>query len=134
MAHEIVHVTQRHGARGIEMQARTNIPAMAALLGAVVLAAIDPQAGMGALTAVQAAQAQRQINFTRANEREADRIGIQLLYKAGYNTASMADFFQRLQTANRYNDPRFLPEILRTHPKQLTAAEKISCLIIDEEL
>lgn len=116
MAHEIVHITQRHGARGIEAQARNNIPAMAALLGALVLTAIDPQAGIGALTAVQAAQIQKQINFTRGNEREADRIGIQLLHEAGYNTASMADFFQRLQTANRYTDPKHIPEILRTHP------------------
>ena len=116
MAHEIVHITQRHGARGIEAQARNNIPAMAALLGAVLLTAIDPQAGIGALTAVQAAQVQKQINFTRGNEREADRIGIKLLHEAGYNTQSMADFFQRLQIANRYTDPKHIPEILRTHP------------------
>ena len=89
---------------------------MAALLGAVVLAAINPDAGLGVLTAVQAAQVQKQINFTRGNEREADRIGIQLLHKAGYETEAMADFFQRLQTANRYNDPKYIPEILRTHP------------------
>jgi predicted Zn-dependent protease len=89
---------------------------MAALLGAIALTAMNPEAGIGALTAVQAIGAQRQINFTRANEREADRIGIQLLYEAGYNTYSMADFFQRLQTASRYTDPDFIPEILRTHP------------------
>lgn len=116
MAHEISHITQRHGARGIEAQARTNIPAMAALLGAMVLLAVDPQAGIGAVTAVQAAQAQKRINFTRGNEREADRLGIKLLHEAGYNTRSMADFFQRLQTANRYTDPKHIPEILRTHP------------------
>jgi predicted Zn-dependent protease len=116
LAHEIVHITQRHTARMIEAQQRTNIPAMAALLGAVVLTAMNPEAGLGALMGVQAINAQRQINFTRANEREADRIGIQLLYEAGYNTYSMADFFQRLQTASRYTDPSFIPEILRTHP------------------
>lgn len=116
MAHEISHITQRHGARGIEAQARGNIPAMAALLGAMVLLAVDPQAGIGAITAVQAAQVQKQINFTRGNEREADRLGIKLLNEAGYDTRSMADFFQRLQTANRYTDPKHIPEILRTHP------------------
>ncbi len=116
LAHEIVHITQRHTARMIEAQQRTNIPAMAALLGAVALAAVNPQAGIGAISAVQGIQAQRQINFTRANEREADRIGIQLLHDAGFNTYSMADFFSRLQTASRYTDPKFIPEILRTHP------------------
>jgi len=116
LAHEIVHLTQRHTARMIEQQQRNSIPAMAALLGAVALAMVNPEAGLGALTAVQAVGAQSRINFTRTNEREADRIGIQLLYEAGYNTGAMADFFQRLQTASRYTDPAFIPEYLRTHP------------------
>ncbi len=116
LAHEIVHITQRHTARMIEAQQRMSIPRMAAMLGAMAVLAMNPEAGMGALTAVQALSAQGQINFTRANEREADRIGIQLLHEAGYNTFAMADFFQRLQTASRYTDPAFLPEILRTHP------------------
>ncbi len=116
LAHEIVHITQRHTARMIEAQQRTTIPALAALLGSVALMAMNPEAGLGALTAVQAINAQRQINFTRANEREADRIGIQLLHEAGFNTYAMGDFFERLQTASRYTDPDFIPEILRTHP------------------
>lgn len=116
LAHEIVHLTQRHTARMIEEQQRTSIPRMAALLGAIALTAMNPEAGMGALMGVQALTVQNQINFTRANEREADRIGIQLLYEAGYDTYAMADFFQRLQTASRYTDPDFIPEILRTHP------------------
>lgn len=116
LAHEIVHITQRHTARMIEAQQRMNIPRMAAMLGAMAVMAMNPDAGMGALTAVQALSTQGRINFTRANEREADRIGIQLLHEAGYNPHSMADFFQRLQTASRYTDPAFLPEILRTHP------------------
>ena len=116
LAHEIVHITQRHTARMIEAQQRMNIPRMAAMLGALAVMAMNPEAGMGALTAVQALSTQGRINFTRANEREADRIGIQLLHEAGYNTHAMADFFQRLQTASRYTDPAFIPEILRTHP------------------
>ena len=116
LAHEIVHLTQRHTARMIERQQRNSVPAMAALLGAVALAVVNPEAGLGALTAVQAVGAQGQINFTRTNEREADRIGIQLLNEAGYNTGAMADFFQRLQAASRYTDPAFIPEYLRTHP------------------
>jgi predicted Zn-dependent protease len=71
---------------------------------------------MGALTAIGAAQQQYQINFTRANEKEADRIGIELLNNAGFNTLAMADFFGQLQLANRYSDPEEIPEYLRTHP------------------
>lgn len=116
LAHEVSHLTQRHGARMIEAAGRMSIPSMAAFLGAIIIAAIDPQAGMGALAAVGAAQQQYQINFTRANEKEADRIGIELLNTAGFNTLAMADFFEQLQLANRYSDPAEIPEYLRTHP------------------
>ncbi len=116
LAHEVSHLTQRHGARMIEAASRMSMPAMAAMLGAIVIAAMDPQAGMGALTVLTAAQQQYQINFTRANEKEADRIGIELLYEAGFDTTGMAAFFERLQLANRYTDPKQIPEYLRSHP------------------
>ena len=116
LAHEISHLTQRHGARMIEAASNLSIPSMAAFLGAILVAAIAPQAGMGALAAIGAAQQQYQINFTRANEKEADRIGIDLLHEAGFRTMSMADFFGRLERANRYSDPKMIPEYLRTHP------------------
>ncbi len=116
LAHEVSHLTQRHGARMIEAAGRMSIPSMAAFLGAIILSAIDPQAGMGALAAIGAAQQQYQINFTRANEKEADRIGIELLNTAGFNPNGMADFFGRLQLANRYTDPKEIPEYLRSHP------------------
>lgn len=116
LAHEISHLTQRHGARMIEAASRMSIPSYAALLGALALAAISPQAGMGAMMTVTAAQQQYQINFTRENEREADRIGIQLLHEAGYDPNAMGAFFERLQAANRFSDPKQIPEYLRTHP------------------
>ena len=116
MAHEISHLTQRHGARMIEAASNMSIPSMAAFLGAILLTAIAPQAGVGAIAGVAAAQQQYQIDFTRANEKEADRIGIELLGKTGFRTKSMADFFERLQAANRYSDPKVIPEFLRTHP------------------
>jgi len=116
MAHEISHLTQRHGARMLEAASNMSIPSMAAFLGAILLTAIAPQAGIGAIAGVAAAQQQYQIDFTRGNEKEADRIGIELLNKAGFRTLSMADFFERLQLSNRYSDPKMIPEFLRTHP------------------
>jgi predicted Zn-dependent protease len=116
LAHEISHLTQRHGARMIEAAGNMSIPSMAAYLGAIVLMAIDPQLGMGAMAAVGAAQQQYQLNFTRENEKEADRIGIELLQKSGFDTKAMAVFFERLQAANRYTDPKEIPEMLRSHP------------------
>lgn len=116
VGHEISHVTQRHGARMIEAASRMNLPMIAATIGAILVAVADPQAGAGALMATQAAATQYQINFTRANEREADAMGIRLMSEAGYDTSSMAVFFERMQRANRYSDPAFVPEYLRTHP------------------
>ena len=116
VGHEIAHVTQRHGARMIEAASKMNIPMIAATIGAILVAVADPQAGAGALMATQAAAAQYQINFTRGNEKEADAMGIRLMSDAGYDTSSMAAFFERMQRANRYSDPAFIPEYLRTHP------------------
>ncbi len=116
VGHEIAHVTQRHGARMIEAASKMSMPSMAALIGAIVLAAANPQAGAAALMASQAAAAQQRINFTRANEKEADALGIRLMSNAGYDTEKMAVFFERMQRANRYNDPAHIPEYLRTHP------------------
>ena len=116
MGHEIVHVTQRHGARGIEAGRRMNMPAMAAMFAAIALTAIDPEAGAAAIMATQAAAQQFQINFTRSNEKEADALGIQLVAAAGYDTRKMADFFEKMQRASRFTDPGLIPEYLRTHP------------------
>ncbi len=116
MAHEISHVTQRHGARMLEAASQINVPMIVATIGAIALAVADPQAGSAALMATQAAAAQYQINFTRGNEKEADSIGIRLMSEAGYDTEKMAVFFERMQRANRYSDPKHIPEYLRTHP------------------
>ena len=116
MGHEIVHVTQRHGARGIEAGRRMNMPAMAAMFAAIALTAIDPEAGAAAIMATQAAAQQFQINFTRSNEKEADALGIRLVATAGYDTRKMADFFEKMQRASRFTDPGLIPEYLRTHP------------------
>jgi len=66
------------------------------------------------VAAVTAGTAQLQLNFTRANESEADRVGIQMLADAGYDSHGMPDFFQRLQTSSRYYSRP--PEFLSTHP------------------
>jgi len=116
IGHEISHVTQRHGARMIEEAAHMSAPMIASMVAGLVLMAVNPQAGAGALMAGQAAAQQMQINFTRANEKEADALGIQLMDEANYDTQMMASFFERMQRASRYTDPAYIPEYLRTHP------------------
>ncbi|MCZ6525912.1 MAG: M48 family metalloprotease [Gammaproteobacteria bacterium] len=114
MAHEITHVTQKHMARSFEMQSKMSLPMMAAMLGAILIATQNPEAGQAALLAVQGGAVQAQINFTRGNEAEADRIGMQLLSRAGFNPRGMPGFFEKLQKNSRYASQA--PEFLRTHP------------------
>ena len=114
MAHEVAHVTQRHFARRYE-QGSSNIPVIAAIIAAIVLGSQDNQVGQAALASVAAGAAQKQINFTRTNEKEADRIGIQLLIDAEFNPHGMASFFDTMdKQARLYGDS--IPEFLRTHP------------------
>ena len=116
MAHEIAHVTQRHLARTFERAGQLKIPVAAALLGAILLGAVNPEAAQAAIAVVAAGNVQYQINFTRGNEQEADRVGVQLLARAGFDPKGMPGFFERLQIANRLTDPKNFPEFLRTHP------------------
>jgi predicted Zn-dependent protease len=122
IAHEIAHVTQRHIARSIYDSQRTSILSMATMLAAVLLGAATDASGeamTGLVTASQAAQIQRQINFTRSNEHEADRVGIETLSAAGFDTRGMATFFEKL--SRRYGMAREqIPAILQTHPVTTT--------------
>lgn len=116
LAHEIAHVIQRHLVRLFEDQKRLSIPATAALIAATVLGAqVDGDLGAAAAAGIQAATLQRQINFTRENEKEADRIGIATLAAAGFDPYAMPSFFERLARASRSHEIN-APEYLRTHP------------------
>ena len=115
LAHEIAHVTQRHHARAYEFSEGSNIPVLAAMIAAMILGSQGSQVGQAALTALTAGSIQRQINFTRANEKEADYIGIQLLADSGFDPQSMAVFFQKLDQESRLYGVQ-APEFLRTHP------------------
>ncbi|MCW8995264.1 MAG: M48 family metalloprotease [Psychromonas sp.] len=114
LAHEIAHITQRHLARMLEQQSFSNPATLAALAGSVLLTLVSPTAGMAALSTSMAVNMQSEINYTRANEYEADRIGIQALSAAGYDPYGMADFFGKL--AEKYKYAGSLPQMLLTHP------------------
>jgi predicted Zn-dependent protease len=92
------------------------IPMLASLLASAALGAINPSMGMGAVMATMGGFSQDSINFTRSKEKEADRIGIQMLGKAGFNPEGMATFFRKMQENARYYYTANIPAILRTHP------------------
>jgi predicted Zn-dependent protease len=118
LAHEISHVTQRHIARAIYDQQRGSIVTIASMLAAILLATttdVPDDAVTGIAAATQAAAVQRQINFTRSNEHEADRIGIDVLARAGFDPTGMSSFFEKLGRRDSTTLDA-LPEMLRTHP------------------
>jgi beta-barrel assembly-enhancing protease len=117
MAHEIAHVTQRHIARMTEGQGKLSLPMIAAMIAAAALGATtnNPELAHAAIATLSAGSIQMQIDFTRHHEKEADRVGMQILAGAGFDPRSMADFFMQLQNASRYYDGAY-PDFLRTHP------------------
>lgn len=115
MAHEIAHVTQRHLYRAAEAAGRLSIPTAAATLAAILLGTQAPALGQAALVAIQAGSIQFQIDFTRENEEEADRVGMQTLSASNFDPRSMPAFFEHLQQSTRYYGQN-IPEFLRTHP------------------
>ena len=112
LAHEISHVTQRHLARMIDESGNSMMINIATLLAAILVGTQDSQAGQAVLMGGMAGAQQSQINFTRANEYEADRIGIGLLIEAGINPDGMVEFFEHLLDKSS----GLQIEYLRTHP------------------
>lgn len=118
IAHEISHITQRHLARSLEAQAGNSQLTVAGLVGAVLLGIANPVAGIAMLQTTVAINAQSAINYTRANEFEADRIGIQVMANAGYDPAAMSTFFGKLAEQYRFSSKP--PQMLITHPLPTT--------------
>jgi beta-barrel assembly-enhancing protease len=124
LAHEITHVTQRHFARGRIDEANSGVISLAAMLAAILVGASSgrPDAAIAGLAAMQTLQLQQMMTFSRAQEIEADRIGMTLLESSGFDPNGMPDFFATL--SRRYGaDEAQLPAILRSHP---VTADRIS--------
>jgi len=118
IAHEIAHVTQRHIARSLQNAGRANMASLAGMLAAILIGAttgLPGDAVMGGVTAAQGLAAQSQINYTRANEAEADRVGIGILAAANFDPVAMPEFFGTMQQRTGLAG-RNVPDLLRSHP------------------
>jgi len=115
LAHEISHVTQSHLARMFGTQSQSQMAALLSLAVAVLAARSNPDVAVGAAMAGQAAGIQNQLNYSRDFEREADRLGLDLMEKAGFDTRGMASFFERMLQFGRLYENN-APGYLRTHP------------------
>ncbi|MFZ4077585.1 MAG: M48 family metalloprotease, partial [Legionellaceae bacterium] len=116
MAHEMAHVRQHHLYRMLEHQKQMKAPMLASILAAIALGAVNPSLGSGALAATLGGFAQDNISFVRSNEKEADRIGIDMLIKSGLDPRGMSSFFKKMQQTTRYYYTANVPVILRSHP------------------
>ncbi|MFT4103916.1 MAG: M48 family metalloprotease [Burkholderiaceae bacterium] len=114
LGHEMGHVIQRHIARMLAQQRQTSLLQLAGLVLGVLAARSNPQAAMGAMTMGAGAQQQMMLSFSRDAEREADRVGLEILREAGFDPTGMVAFFGRLQNAGRLYEGA--PAYLRSHP------------------
>ena len=115
LAHEISHATQHHVIRMIAGQKIDTLTSMVAIAVAILAARSNPEASQAAIIGAQAGSIQRQLNFSRAAEQEADRIGLDTLQKSGFDTHAMPAFLERLQKATRLLEGN-TPSYFRTHP------------------
>ena len=115
MAHEIAHVAQRHYSRSQEAFKGQGLLALAGIIvGAAIASQADSDVGSAVMLGTQAGLMDKQLSYSRNQEREADRIGMQFMYAAGYNPQSMADYFETMHRAT--SRVSFLPDFWLTHP------------------
>src|SRR5277367_768688 len=118
LAHETAHIRQRHLARAYQAESKMSLASTAALLAAVLIGALAGANGgamEGMIAMSQGVALQQAMNFTRAEEAEADRVGIGLLANAGFRTSAMADFFETMARGEGISEASSL-DMLRNHP------------------
>lgn len=115
MAHELIHVTQRHISRGLSQQNAMAPWMVGAMILGILAASKDVNTGNALIVGGQAAAAQNQLNYSREAEREADRIGFAVMTQAGFAGQGFVSMFEKLQQAARLNDSGGFA-YLRSHP------------------
>ena len=125
LGHEMGHVTQHHIARMLKNQKQASMLAMAGMVLGALAIRNNPDAGVGAIALGDSLATRSILSFSRDAEREADRIGLQVMREAGFDVNGAPTFFGRLQRQNRFNEGGDTTAYLRTHP---VTAERINDL------
>jgi beta-barrel assembly-enhancing protease len=110
MAHEIAHVAARHGTRN---ETKGEIAQMATI--PLILLGPGGWAGYGLYEGLNFAIPMSFLKFSRDNEREADYLGLQYMYKAGYDPNAFVTFFEKVE-AEEKRQPGTIPKFFSTHP------------------
>ena len=115
ISHEIAHINQKHISRFLAQQERASYQSTFLMAVALLLARSNPQLASTSITGASAGSVQGALDFTRENEKEADRVGIQTLNNAGFDVRGARDFFTTLKKANQFSGGA-APAFLQTHP------------------
>ena len=114
MGHEVAHVSQRHYSRSKDAFKNQAWLTLGGMLASILLASQSSDAAGAVALGTQAAMLDRQLSYSRNQEREADRVGMQLMYAAGYNPLAMADFFEVMN--RKTGSISYMPDFWLTHP------------------
>ncbi|WP_336366722.1 M48 family metalloprotease [Marinobacter sp. C2H3] len=116
LAHELAHLSQRHFARRMEQQERSTPLTIAGMLAGIVLSAVtQSDLGIAAIAGTQALSVQNMLAYSRANEQEADRVGMDILASSGMDPEGMPNMFENMLRESRLQGNK-VPEYLSTHP------------------
>lgn len=126
MAHEIAHISQRHYEHRLDNQKKLLAMQLGGLAAVIAASAAgEGNAAVAALAGTQTASAESMATHSREHEREADRIGMQILVRSGFDARAMPRFFARLQQSLSINQSKnaFMPSFMQSHP---FTAERLS--------
>jgi predicted Zn-dependent protease len=124
MAHEIAHVRLMHSVRAMEKASKSGTTSFLSLLAGLLLSSIDPQLGSAVIFGGMAGNQQAMVNFTRENEYEADRLGINLLQGGNFDPQGMVDFFRIMDRVSGSSGALSI-EYLRTHPVNVNRISEV---------
>ncbi len=118
VAHEVAHISQRHYESGVDERKKALLMQIGGMLAAIAASAVDGDAGAAVMMGSQTATMNSSMAFSRSNEREADRVGMQIMAQAGYNPRAMPSFFATMNQKSQLNqiENRYLPSFVRSHP------------------
>ena len=118
IAHEVAHISQRHYEHSADERKKALLLQIGGMLAAIAASAVDGDAGAAVMMGSQTAAMNSGMAFSRSNEREADRVGMQIMNQAGYNPRAMVSFFVTMDQQRQLNQSanQFLPSFIRSHP------------------
>ena len=118
VAHEVAHISQRHYESGADERKKALLIQIGGMLAAIAASTVDGDAAAAVMMGSQTATMNSSMAFSRNNERDADRVGMQIMNQAGYDPRAMPRFFATMNQKSQMNQTanQFLPSFIRSHP------------------